>query len=225
MSKILLFTAIFFLAAIELGFCGSKVCYQCDEKHPSSKWKFWGEKITKCSNVPFEKYATKTSKALGAAVLTCYTKFDQAGNVIKRSAYGLGEAYDKNYKCRDRYHICCRTPLCNEHIQAPCPPAPSPTPRKEVKACYKCKGAEACRPDKLSGTELRTSGIFGAKNLYCYTHFDPKTGVAIERGAFGFGEAFDKSVKCDAKHYICCYDNMCNTHTAGLCPRKYNDHA
>ncbi|CAF1414980.1 unnamed protein product, partial [Adineta steineri] len=101
----------------------------------------------------------------------------------------------------------------------------SPTPRKEVKACYKCKGAEACRPDKLSGTELRTSSIFGANNLYCYTHFDPKTGVAIERGAFGFGEAFDKSVKCDAKHYICCYDNMCNTHTAGLCPRKYNDHA
>jgi hypothetical protein len=52
---------------------GAKICYQCDELHPSSKWKFWGEKITKCNGVPFEKFATKTSKAFGAALLTCYT--------------------------------------------------------------------------------------------------------------------------------------------------------
>jgi hypothetical protein len=44
-----------------------------------------------------------------------------------------------------------------------------PTAKKEVKACYQCKGAEACKPDKLEGAEIRTSGAFGAKNLYCYT--------------------------------------------------------
>ena len=43
------------------------------------------------------------------------------------------------------------------------------TPKKEVKACYQCKGAEACKPEKLDGAEIRTSGAFGAKNLYCYT--------------------------------------------------------
>ncbi len=43
------------------------------------------------------------------------------------------------------------------------------TAKKEVKACYQCKGADACKPDKLSGSEIRTSGAFGAKNLYCYT--------------------------------------------------------
>ena len=51
----------------------AKICYQCDEIKPSGKFKFWGEKITKCNGVPFEKYATKTSRAFGAAVLTCYT--------------------------------------------------------------------------------------------------------------------------------------------------------
>lgn len=67
---------------------GAKICYQCDELHPSSKWKFWGEKITKCSGVPFEKFATKTSKAFGAAVLTCYTvihTFDQYPKFQSRS--------------------------------------------------------------------------------------------------------------------------------------------
>lgn len=43
------------------------------------------------------------------------------------------------------------------------------TEKKEVKACYKCKGAENCTPEKLPGSELRTSGAFGGKNLYCYT--------------------------------------------------------
>jgi hypothetical protein len=51
----------------------AKICYQCDDKKPSSKLKIFGEKITKCNGVPFEKYATRTSKAFGAAVLTCYT--------------------------------------------------------------------------------------------------------------------------------------------------------
>ncbi len=43
------------------------------------------------------------------------------------------------------------------------------TPKKEVKACYKCKNAESCKPEKLDGSEIRTSGAFGGKNLYCYT--------------------------------------------------------
>jgi hypothetical protein len=56
-----------------LNFLEAKICYQCDNKKPSSKLKFYGEKITKCDGVAFDKYATKTSKAFGAAVLTCYT--------------------------------------------------------------------------------------------------------------------------------------------------------
>lgn len=51
----------------------AKICYQCDELNPSGKFKIIGEKITKCNGVPFEKFATKTSKAFGAAVLTCFT--------------------------------------------------------------------------------------------------------------------------------------------------------
>jgi len=58
---------------VKLKVDGSKICYQCDQKHPSSWWKFWGEKITRCHGIPFEKYATKTSKAFGTSVLTCYT--------------------------------------------------------------------------------------------------------------------------------------------------------
>jgi len=38
-----------------------------------------------------------------------------------------------------------------------------------VKACHTCKGAEACKPEKLDGSKIRTSGAFGGKNLYCYT--------------------------------------------------------
>jgi hypothetical protein len=67
------FKLIFVVIAVHLGSSAAKICYQCDEKNPSTKLKFWGEKITKCSGVPFEKYATKTSRAFGAAVLTCYT--------------------------------------------------------------------------------------------------------------------------------------------------------
>lgn len=43
------------------------------------------------------------------------------------------------------------------------------TPKQEVKACYQCKGAEACKPERLPGAEVRTSAVLGAKNLYCYT--------------------------------------------------------
>lgn len=67
------FINIFIVVTVHLDLSGAKICYQCDEKNPSSNWKFWGEKITKCSGVPFEQYATKTSRAFGAAVLTCYT--------------------------------------------------------------------------------------------------------------------------------------------------------
>ena len=42
-------------------------------------------------------------------------------------------------------------------------------PKQEVKACYECKGVEACRPERLSGAEIRTSAVLGASNLYCYT--------------------------------------------------------
>lgn len=63
----------FSVALVQLDFCQGKICYQCDDKNPSSKLKFIGEKITRCNGVPFEKYATKTSRAFGAAVLTCYT--------------------------------------------------------------------------------------------------------------------------------------------------------
>lgn len=224
-SNLILLTTIFFLAAVEFGFIGAKICYQCDEKNPTSKWKFWAKKISRCSGIPFEKYATKTSRAFGADVLTCYTKFDEAGNVIKRDAYGLGETFDKNFKCRDRFHICCKGPFCNKHTKAPCPPQTQPTEKKEVKACYQCKGADACRPERLDGSEIRTSGAFGASNLYCYTKFDPKTGVAIARGGFGFGELVDKSLKCDAKHYLCCYDNLCNKQTVGFCAKHTNSTA
>jgi len=225
-SKVLLFITIFYFAGIRLGSNGAKICYQCDELHPSSRWKFWGEKITKCSTVPFEKYATKTSKAFGSDVLTCYTKFNDQGKVIKRGAYGFGEAFDKNFKCRDRYHLCCRTSSCNKHSISPCPPTPGITQKEEVKACYQCKGADNCRPENLAGAEIRTSAVLGAKNLYCYTKFDPKTGRAIARGGFGFGEALDKYLKCDAKHYLCCYENMCNNHTVGFCvkPQHHDQH-
>lgn len=43
------------------------------------------------------------------------------------------------------------------------------TRKAEVKACHTCKGAEACKPEKLTNSEIRTSGAFGGKNLYCYT--------------------------------------------------------
>jgi len=68
-----LFENISIVTVIKLNVDGSKICYQCDQKHPSSWWKFWGEKITRCHGIPFEKYATKTSKAFGTSVLTCYT--------------------------------------------------------------------------------------------------------------------------------------------------------
>jgi hypothetical protein len=45
----------------------------------------------------------------------------------------------------------------------------SVTEKQEVKACYQCKGAEACKPERLPGSEIRTSAVLGAKNLYCYT--------------------------------------------------------
>jgi hypothetical protein len=61
------------VTVIQFNVDGSKICYQCDDKHPSPWWKFWGEKISRCKRISFEKYATKTSKAFGAAVLTCYT--------------------------------------------------------------------------------------------------------------------------------------------------------
>jgi len=61
------------VAVVHLDVSGAKICYQCDDKNPSTKFKLIGEKITKCNGVPFEKYASKTSKAFGAAVLTCYT--------------------------------------------------------------------------------------------------------------------------------------------------------
>ncbi|CAF1019519.1 unnamed protein product [Rotaria sp. Silwood1] len=181
-SKLIFLTIIFYIALIQLDLSEGKICYRCDELHPSGKFKFWGEKITKCSGVPFDKYATKTSRAFGAAVLTCYTKFNESGAVIKRDAYGLGETFDKNVKCRDRFHTCCRTPFCNKHMKAPCPPPEKITPEREVKACYQCKGEEQCRPQNLEGSEIRTSGAFGAKNLYCYTKFDPKTGIPVARG-------------------------------------------
>ncbi|CAF2736557.1 unnamed protein product [Rotaria sp. Silwood2] len=170
-SKLVFLTIIFYITLVQLDLSEGKICYRCDDLHPSGRWKFWGEKITKCTGVPFEKYATKTSRAFGAAVLTCYTKFNESGAVIKRDAYGLGETFDKNVKCRDRFHTCCRTPFCNKHMKAPCPPSEKITAEKEVKACYQCKGAENCRPEQLDGSEIRTSGAFGAKNLYCYTVF------------------------------------------------------
>jgi hypothetical protein len=43
------------------------------------------------------------------------------------------------------------------------------TPQQEVKACYECKGVDACRPGRLQGSEIRTSSAFGSKSLYCYT--------------------------------------------------------
>ena len=43
------------------------------------------------------------------------------------------------------------------------------TPKQEVKACHQCNGADACKPEKLQGSEIRTSAALGASNLYCYT--------------------------------------------------------
>lgn len=43
------------------------------------------------------------------------------------------------------------------------------TPKEAVKACYECKDIETCRPERLQGSEIRTSSLLGAKNLYCYT--------------------------------------------------------
>jgi len=169
-SKVLLFLAVFCVAVIRGTSADAKICYQCDELNPSSKWKFWGEKITKCSGIPFEKYATKTSKAFGSAVLTCYTKFNEQGAVIKRAAYGFGEVFDKTVKCRDRYHLCCRSSLCNKHTASPCPPPPKVEPKGEVKACYECKGVEACQPQNLPQNQIRTSAVLGASNLYCFTN-------------------------------------------------------
>ncbi|CAF0896508.1 unnamed protein product [Adineta steineri] len=221
-SKLLL-VLIVCLTVVKLQVDASKICYKCDEKHARPWWKFWAEKVTKCQGVPAEKYKTRTSAALGASVLTCYTKFDDAGAVIKRDAYGFGETFDKTVKCSDRYHTCCEEELCNKDTQAPCPPTPKATPQKEVKACYECKGYDACRPERLhQGAEIRTSSVLGAKNLYCFTKFDPKTGHAIARGGFGFGEIFDKSLKCDSKDYLCCYQDLCNTQTAGSCAKRRN---
>jgi len=41
--------------------------------------------------------------------------------------------------------------------------------KKDVKACYECTGLDACRPERLHGGSIRTSAVFGAGNLYCYT--------------------------------------------------------
>jgi len=224
MQSKLLFVVIFYLSVVTLKIDGAKICYECDQKKPTPWWKFWATKVGRCHGIPFEKYATKTSKAFGAAVLTCYTKFDETGTVIKRGAYGFGEVFDKAVKCDDRFHTCCEGDLCNKHDTAPCPPQPKATPQQEVKACYQCKGVEACRPGRLQGAEIRTSAAFGAKNLYCFTEFDPKTGHAVRRGGFGFGEIFDKTLKCDSKHYLCCYENLCNTQTSGSCVRHHYQH-
>ena len=67
----LIFSLIVIVVQLEL--ISGKICYQCDDKNPSSKFKIIGEKITKCNGVAFDKYATRTSKAFGAAVLTCFT--------------------------------------------------------------------------------------------------------------------------------------------------------
>ncbi len=117
-------------------------------------------------------------------------KFNDKGEVIKRGAYGFGEAFDKNFKCRDRYHICCRASLCNKQTTAPCPPTrkylffssivlevkknfscflASQTEKHEVKACHECKGVEKCRPENLGSGDIRTSAVLGASNLYCFT--------------------------------------------------------
>lgn len=63
---------IFTVTVLQLNVDGSKICYQCDQKNPAPWWKFWS-KLTRCNGIPFEKYTTKTSKAFGAGVLTCYT--------------------------------------------------------------------------------------------------------------------------------------------------------
>ena len=76
-----LFENLFVVTVIQFNVDGSKICYQCDDKHPSPWWKFWGEKISRCKGISFEKYATKTSKAFGAAVLTCYTVLSFACHV------------------------------------------------------------------------------------------------------------------------------------------------
>ncbi|CAF0856578.1 unnamed protein product, partial [Didymodactylos carnosus] len=90
---------------------------------------------------------------------------------------------------------------------------------QEVKVCYQCKGAQNCKPENLHKQELKTSGAFGGKNLYCYSRFGGKVGHGrvVERGAFGFGETFDKNVKCNLKHFRCCFQNLCNNHTTGSC--------
>jgi len=43
------------------------------------------------------------------------------------------------------------------------------TAKGDVKACYECKGVDACRPERLQNSEIRTSSVLGAKNLHCYT--------------------------------------------------------
>lgn len=53
------------------------------------------------------------------------------------------------------------------------------TSKKAVKACFVCKGAENCKPEKLDGSEIRTSGAFGGKNLYCYTVWSWKRNLSF----------------------------------------------
>ncbi|CAF0793187.1 unnamed protein product [Didymodactylos carnosus] len=208
---------ILVVALICSGIHGSKICYRCDNKNPSSSWKLIGEKITKCDGVPFENYATKTSKALGAQVLTCFTEFDASGKIVKRGAYDLGEVINKNFKCNDRFHICCEKAFCNTDMVAPCPPAERVTEKKEVKACYQCKGAANCETEKLSGSDVRVSAALGGSTLYCYSKFDDKTGKVVERGGFGYAAVVDKNLKCDSKFYLCCYENLCNKQSTGYC--------
>lgn len=60
------------------------------------------------------------------------------------------------------------------------------TPKQEVKACFQCKGADACRPENLAGAEIRTSAVLGASNLYCYTVRQTKRMFFLDMNVFIF---------------------------------------
>ena len=50
-----------------------------------------------------------------------------------------------------------------------------------------------------------------------------ESGTVIKRDGYGFGETFDKTVKCADRHHTCCETDLCNKDTEAPCPplRKY----
>jgi hypothetical protein len=80
--------------------------------------------------------------------------------------------------------------------------------------------------DRTFEKTLITRKSIESSNINLFFFFAQKfdeTGAVIKRGAYGFGEVFDKTVKCEDRFHTCCDGDLCNKDTKAPCPplRKY----